>query len=73
VIPMMCCSGTSANLKWRLLTGGFALPVTAYKLVDYQSASAVVPPFFAVSTAVRALGALSPGNITAWHHGSSPR
>lgn len=69
MIVMVRCPRTSANLKRRLLAPGFALSVTADRMAVWKSAGSVVQPFFAARTEVRALGILSPGNITAWHYG----
>lgn len=62
----------SADLKWRLQPRGFARSVNAEKLTFWEHAQAVAQSFAASGTAVRALGTLSPGNITAWRDGRSP-
>jgi hypothetical protein len=72
-MTMRRCLCVCANLQWRVFAAGFALPVTPDKSTVWESAGLFVPLFSAVGTEVRAAGTLSPGNITAWHSGRSPR
>lgn len=68
MITMMGCPCASANLKWRLLAAGFALSVTIDRMTTWENAGSIVQLFSAPRIEVRALGTLSPGNITTWHH-----
>ena len=73
MITMMRHLCAPANPKRRLLAAGFALSVTVDRLAVSENTGSFVPPFPAARTEVRALGTLSPGNITAWRPGGSPR